>query len=678
MLTTKKWGQLPAPAPTGPPAARVQPDGARSPRRRRWLLGLAVLLLLGLTACEPPGARALRKGERLLRENRPEAAVEPLREAVLAFGTNAPAAALALNELGLAYHRSGHYSEAAQAYGMALTKDFNLFAARYNRGCLFLEVNNLPGAISELTTYTAHEPRQTDAWLKLGAAQLRARQWDAAERSFQQVLRLNPAPAAHAEALNNLGLIQAMRRHTRDAFLFLNAALKVQPNYPPALLNQAIIAQQQLNDRWLAAEKYRAYLAAAPGVSNAAALQALISQLEPPPRPAAVVPTNPPPVAVAPVSRPAQPAPPPAAPATSAPPAIVTSNAVVVAARPQPPVENPVPSRVAFVPTNPPPTPAATSPPPERVEVKPTPKPAAPEPAVQVITLPAEPQLKAGEDLTLPPDKPVTAAVVNPPTNAVAAPPVVTTPPPASVEGEPLRPLPPPPKPEKKSFVHKLNPLHWFGSKSKAPKGETETAAPPAPATTVAQQAPPPAAPPVTAAPAPPPKPEFPRYHYLSPAAPAPGDRAAAAPAFAEGLQAQQRGNLAGAQQAYRRAVAVSPDYFDAWFNLGVVCHLAADWPQALAADEEALAIKPADTKARYNFALALIRAGYPVDAATELEKVLAADPAFTDAHLNLASLYADTLGNRAKAREHYLQVLALAPHHPQAAEIRLWLANNR
>ena len=676
MLTTKKWGQLPAPAPTGPPPARVQPDGARSPRRRLWLLGLAALLLLGLTACEPPGARALRKGERLLRENRPAAAIEPLREAVLAFGTNAPAAALGLNELGLAYHRSGHYSEAAQAYGMALTKDFNLFAARYNRGCLFLEVNNLPGAISELTTYTAHEPRQIDAWLKLGTAQLRARQLDAADRSFQQVLRLNPAPAAHAEALNNLGLIQAMRRHTRDAFLFLNAALKVQPNYPPALLNQAIIAQQQLNDRWLAAEKYRAYLAAAPGVSNAAALQALVHELEPPPRPVAVVPTNPPPVAVAPVSRPAQPAPPPVAPATSSPPATVTSNAVVGAARPQPPVENPVPPRVAFVPTNPPPAPATTSPPPERVEVKPPPKPAAPEPAVQVVTLPAEPQLKAGEDLTLPPEQPV-AAAVNPTTNAITVPHVVTTTPPASVASEPLRPLPPPPQPEKKSFVHKLNPLHWFGSKDKAPKEEAETTAPPAPAPVVNQTAP--AAQPATVAPAPAPpaKPQFPRYHYLSPTAPAAGDRAAAAPVLTEGLQAQQRGNLAEAQQAFRRAIALSPDFFDAWFNLGVVCHLAADWPQALAADEEALAIKPADPKARYNFALALIRAGYPVDAAAELEKVLATDPAFTDAHLNLASLYADTLGDRAKAREHYLQVLALAPHHPQAAEIRLWLANN-
>jgi tetratricopeptide (TPR) repeat protein len=625
-------------------------------------LALLVPVLLALTACEPPGARALRRGERLLREDRPAAAIEPLRQAVVALGTNAPAAALAWNELGLAYHRSGRSADAAQAYANALARDFNLFAARYNRGCLFLEAGNLPAAIAELTTYTTHQPQATEAWMKLGNAQLRARQFEVSDHSFQQVLHLNATPAQHAEALNNLGLSQALRRHPHEAFQFFNAALKVVPNYPPALLNQAVVAQQQLNDRALAAEKYRAYRETAPAAGNTAVLDALIRQMEPPPR-VALGPTNPPPAVAASGNTLVRTAVPPAALAASAPPVTAPSNPPVVAAtRPAPPVK-PAPTSA----------PPVVTPPPPRVETKPVVVPAAPEPPVQVVTLPAEPELKQARDI-LPPTKPVANPTNPPPTNAASP----AAPPPLVVVREPLRPVPAP-KPEKRSLVQRINPLHWFGGKSKAPKPVDEDVLAPVAPTNAPEVAPTVPAPvtPVAEAPAPP-KPQFPRYRYLSPSAPPAGDRAAAAPAYAEGMEAQRQGNLAEAERAYRRAVALAPDYFEAWFNLGMVAHETSDWPQALAADEQALAMKPADANARYNFALALARAGYPLDAAAELEKLLAANPAFAEAHLSLAGICADPLGERARAREHYLKVLELDPRHPQAAEIRRWLATNR
>ena len=649
MLTTKKWGRLPAFVAAGV-GRRCRGEGSLSVRLHRLeALALLVPVLLALTACEPPGARALRRGERLLRDDRPAAAIEPLRQAVVALGTNAPAAALAWNELGLAYHRSGRSADAAQAYANALARDFNLFAARYNRGCLFLEAGNLPAAIAELTTYTTHQPQATDAWMKLGTAQLRARQFEAADHSFQQVLRLNATPAQHAEALNNLGLSQALRRRPRDAFQFFNAALKVVPNYPPALLNQAVVAQQQLNDRALAAEKYRAYRETVPAAGSAAVLDALIRQMEPPPR-IAPVPTNPPPAVASSGNTLVW---------TAAPPVAAPSNPPVVAVtRPAPPVSPVLTS-----------APPVTPPPPPRVETKPVVAPAGPEPPVQVVTLPAEPEIKPAQDI-LPPTKPVANPTNQPPTNAVSP----AAPPPPVLVREPLRPLPAA-KPEKRSLMQRINPLHWFGGKSKAPKPVDEDMSVPVAPTNATEVAPTVA--PVAEAPAPP-KPQFPRYRYLSPSAPPAGDRAAAALAYAEGMQAQRQGNPTEAERAYRRAVALAPDYFEAWFNLGMVAHEAADWPQALAAGEQALAIKPTDANARYNFALALARAGYPLDAAAELEKLLAANPAFTEAHLGLAGICADPLGERARAREHYLKVLELDPRHPQAAEIRRWLATNR
>lgn len=687
------------------------------------------MLPLLFTACEPPGPVALRRGQQLIASGRPADAVEPLKRAIRLLGTNGVAVAQAWNHLGLAYHHSGQAEEALAAYAAALSKDFNLFAARYNRGALFLELNNLPAAINELTTYTAHEPRNPDAWLKLGIAQLRARQYEAADRSLQQVLALPAPPAVHAEALNNLGVSNAQRRRTREAFQFFNAALKAQTNYAPAILNQAIVAQQQLGDRRLALGRYRAYLEIAsegPARTEVQALaEALDAALNPPTVAAALPeqPTNPPPAAVAlsnlteiltrtssvavMVPPPAtnrivgQTSPPPAIatapltePQTSAAAPIIVVVTQVVTAPPRPVITQ-VPSDVveslgppprasavttpARPPADPPPTasrPQAVAPPEttptEIVEVEPEPaiKPARDVPPATVASTPA-PRRDTGTN-----------------TNVTAAPLVRPI---GSDRANEER--------EKKSLVSRLNPLGWFGGNDEdadrkarekaekeaakeAKKREKQRAAStPIPSRpTGATTAPPAPVRPAEAAPPPPPAPApvFPRYRYLNPAVNQRGDLGAARAPFEEGLRAQQAKRFNEAIIAYRRAVTLAPGHFDAWFNLGVVAALSGDSQTALEAGERALAIKPADPNARFNFALALNSAGYPLDAVEELRNVLAAQADFADAHLTLGGIYADRLKDIPRAKAHYQKVLELAPRHPNAAEIRRWLAANR
>lgn len=72
-----------------------------------------------------------------------------------------------------------------------------------------------------------------------------------------------------------------------------------------------------------------------------------------------------------------------------------------------------------------------------------------------------------------------------------------------------------------------------------------------------------------------------------------------------------------------------------------------------------------------------LKQANYPVDAVVELEKLVARNPNEARAHLALANLYAQQMHQTAKARQHYLKVLELAPRHPQASAINFWLAAN-
>jgi tetratricopeptide (TPR) repeat protein len=127
----------------------------------------------------------------------------------------------------------------------------------------------------------------------------------------------------------------------------------------------------------------------------------------------------------------------------------------------------------------------------------------------------------------------------------------------------------------------------------------------------------------------------------------------------------------------YQKAIQWDPAYFEACYNLGLAAYERGQLKQSLAAYEYALALNPDSVDARYNFALALKQAGYPMDAATELRKILQVRPNEARAHYSLGNLYAHQLKQTASARDHYQRALELNPNHPQASEIRYWLAHN-
>ena len=103
---------------------------------------------------------------------------------------------------------------------------------------------------------------------------------------------------------------------------------------------------------------------------------------------------------------------------------------------------------------------------------------------------------------------------------------------------------------------------------------------------------------------------------------------------FWDGARAQTARQLPEAAAAYRKATQLDPAYFEAYYNLGVVSAQSGTLAQALGAYETALVIQPDSHDARFNFALALKQANYPMDAAIELEKVVAKSPNDIYAHL--------------------------------------------
>jgi tetratricopeptide (TPR) repeat protein len=577
-----------------------------------------------LAGCTPPGPRALLQGQRLIEQGNYAQAAEKLRAATSLLATNAQASAQAWNYLGVACHHLGERDEAVRAYQNAFKLNHDLSEAHYNLGCLWLEENKLDAARTEFTAYTLRRGNSPDGFLKLATVQARAHDFNAAEKSFNDVLRLSPK---NPEALNGLGLLRLQQHRPAEADQFFAVALKAQPDFRPALLNSAIVAHQYLRDLPGALQKYRAYLALKPPPPNAESVTATVRQLEqeltPPPRPVTVAKAAPPAATNA-----APPKPTPAPPVTR----------VIAAPKAEPTTNVPKPMPVA----NPP---------------KPTPAPApAPAPPVQVVKLAPEPVVKPALDVAANP-APKPAPILQPPPE-----PIVAT---AAVPGTSSA-----PKPAKRGFLERVNPVNVFRSEPK-PAPRTTPLPPP-------KETPPPAKPePLSASTPLPPSGPASRYNYRSPAKPAAGNREEAQRFFDQGLQAQQAHRLTDAIQAYRQAIQQDPSFFEAQFYLAFAATEAGNLPAALTGYEYALAINPDDANARYNFALVLKQANCIPDAVNELERLLASHPSEARAHLALANLYAQQLRQPATARQRYLKALELDPRSPQASDVRNWLRDH-
>lgn len=280
------------------------------------------------------------------------------------------------------------------------------------------------------------------------------------------------------------------------------------------------------------------------------------------------------------------------------------------------------------------PPPAKSNPPPPATVVKSSPAPAPAPVTTTVVKLPPEAVIKATPEAS--------------PAPTVGAPAASTSPPPV---------LATTPQPAKRSFWQWLNPFHRNRTQKSKVTKLPEISVEPSPTTQSPKSD-------VTAA-------------SVPPSAPSSGDRAGAERAFAQGVHLQEAKRLNEAAAAFKQATQLDARYFEAYYHLGLVTYLSRNYRQSLAAWENALAVRPDSTDARYNFALTLNAANHPADAARELEKVLAANPNETRAHLVLGNLYAEALHNPAKARAHYLKVLELNPSHPQGAAIHYWLVAN-
>jgi len=589
------------------------PPRAVATKKKRWCGAWVLGALLGVVAgCTPAGPRALLDGKKLIEKSRYDAAIERLKVATELMETNA----LAWNYLGLAYHHAHQPGKAVEAYERALKRNPDLLEIYYDLGCVRLEEGGpgqLESARNEFTAYTLRKPKSAEGWLKLGTTQLRLGALADAERSLNEVRMLHPE---NAEALDDLGVISMRRKQAREAEAYFAAALRQQPAYAPALLNLAVVYQSRMNDRRLALEKYREYLALNPRPANWEPVDAEMRQLEQELNP----------------------------PAASPPPRPALSAKL---AR----VQSPAPVRVAQESPKPAPQPK----PPPQTFVKP-----------EVVQAADTANIKAAQGAPQETNVSTPAASASP--EQTQNDPVVLPPADSDTQSEPAR----------RGFFQKINPMNLLrrdpkptdvpptapDSSATAPLNSDRTGA-----STMNQGAAQPQQFPryayrSLAAPATGDRAEADRllalgsqaYHDQRLADAETAYRAAtrADPGYFQaqsdfGLAAFEAGDIPTALSAYETALAINPGSFNARFNFALALKQAGYFQDAALELERLLANAPL-TEARSRLA---------------------------NAHLTLANLYAEQFHQPAAARPHYLKVLDLDSANSQATAIRYWLRDN-
>ena len=673
----------------------------QNPTDRIGRLLAAVCLVAALAGCTPPSQKALEDGSRLLAAGKTAEALVQLQDARKRIEghpnlkTNLVVVGKLYNQLGLAHQtlsrsaidddaKSDHRTKAGIFYGKTIEQNPPLAIQQHayqNRAWLYLEAVEWEKAAEDLSSLLHITENQGSTnnvfqyWLEKGTAEFGAGRIAEAEKSFNKIPN-------DARAQNNLGNIAWKQKRNAVAADHFERAINLDEKNTTALRNLGAV-RQELKQYPEALEAYRAYHGLVPADSD---IRDLVESLEEYLKPDPIPEPDPEPVAQV------EPEPEPVA---------------QVELEPEPKEEvKPEPVVAEAIPEEPEPEPVVIVEPPTE---EPEPEPVAPEPEVVTVVEP--------EPLPVPEAKPEEAVTPAEPSEPEPAP-VIT-------QVEPAKPA--------KDWKQRLNPKNWFGDDDEettakpsepAPEtefGQAETSTEPKSGKDWKQRVNPvnwfksddeetTAKPkktksqiswrsntPVPTTPLPSPKPlasastnavkvasvlpsavAFPRYKYLNPALPNSGDRQVARTYFDDGDGAQKREEWQRAKAAYLEASKADPAWFDARFELGQAAYYTGDTDLALQSFEHALAIKPNDGPARFNFAKSLVQGNYYAAAARELETFLQFDPDNAQAHFEAGRLYAQELNDVARAAVHYKRVIGLKPGHPQAVTIRYWLIRNK
>jgi Flp pilus assembly protein TadD len=132
------------------------------------------------------------------------------------------------------------------------------------------------------------------------------------------------------------------------------------------------------------------------------------------------------------------------------------------------------------------------------------------------------------------------------------------------------------------------------------------------------------------------------------------------------GLTLARAGDTRGAVPHYREAIALRPDYAEAWNNLGLAQAQLGDLAGADGSLREAVRLKPPFATAWSNLGMVRARQGRSAEAVAAYREALRLDPAHADAHGNLGGTL-DAQGHGEEALRHLREAARLRPDSSDA-----------
>jgi tetratricopeptide (TPR) repeat protein len=132
------------------------------------------------------------------------------------------------------------------------------------------------------------------------------------------------------------------------------------------------------------------------------------------------------------------------------------------------------------------------------------------------------------------------------------------------------------------------------------------------------------------------------------------------------GASLKEQGKLEAAIEAYKKALAIKPDYAEAYNNMGIALQEQTKMEAAIEAYKKALAIKPDNAEAYNNMGIVLQEQAKLEEAIEAYKKALAIKPDYAEAYNNMGIILKEK-GKLEEAIEAYNKALAIKPDYSEA-----------
>ena len=132
------------------------------------------------------------------------------------------------------------------------------------------------------------------------------------------------------------------------------------------------------------------------------------------------------------------------------------------------------------------------------------------------------------------------------------------------------------------------------------------------------------------------------------------------------GVELYKNGKLQQAEQKFRKAVELQPDFSEALNDLGVILDRLGRHEEALESFRRAARCDPKNVEAGYNYAVSLLNRGAYKEAQSEFERVIHLSPRMSKAHDQLGRVYA-RMGDAHSARIQFEQAISMDPQNADA-----------